>query len=27
MDADGIDVAVVFGGGPLGTANTGLYID
>lgn len=27
MDADGIDVAVLFGGGPLGTASLDLYLD
>jgi predicted TIM-barrel fold metal-dependent hydrolase len=27
MDADGIDVAMLFGGGPLGTANLELYMD
>ncbi len=27
MDRDGIDVAVVFGGGPLGTGNFDLYVD
>jgi predicted TIM-barrel fold metal-dependent hydrolase len=26
MDTDGMDAAVLFGGGPLGTANTELYI-
>ncbi|WP_373083141.1 amidohydrolase family protein [Zhongshania sp.] len=26
MDTDGMDAAVMFGGGPLGTANTELYI-
>ncbi len=26
MDADGMDTAVLFGGGPLGTANADLYI-
>jgi predicted TIM-barrel fold metal-dependent hydrolase len=26
MDTDGIDAAVLFGGGPLGTANTELYV-
>ena len=27
MDTDGIDAAVLFGGGPLGTANSELYIE
>jgi len=27
MDEDGIDVAVLFGGGPLGTLNSDLYIE
>jgi predicted TIM-barrel fold metal-dependent hydrolase len=27
MDQDGIDSAVIFGGGPLGTANLDLYVD
>jgi predicted TIM-barrel fold metal-dependent hydrolase len=27
MDQDGMDVAILFGGGPLGTANTELYIE
>jgi len=27
MDTDGIDAAVLFGGGPLGTMNTELYIE
>jgi len=27
MDRDGIDVAILFGGGPLGTANIPLYVD
>ncbi|HKX79255.1 MAG TPA: amidohydrolase family protein [Novosphingobium sp.] len=27
MDADGIDLAVIYGGGPLGTADHDLYID
>jgi predicted TIM-barrel fold metal-dependent hydrolase len=27
MDTDGIDVAMLFGGGPLGTANMDLYLD
>ena len=26
MDADGIDTAVLFGGGPLGTTNNDLFI-
>ena len=27
MDRDGIDKAIVFGGGPLGTGNLELYLD
>ncbi len=27
MDADGIDTAILFGGGPLGTLNSDLYIE